>query len=295
VADVKVGSSVVAVEGILSIQSHVAYGHVGNCAAVFPLQRMGFEVWAVNTVQFSNHTGYGVWKGHANSVEQIREILAGVEERGAFARARAVVSGYLGDPLLGSAVLETVAKIRAARPGALYACDPVMGDVGRGFFVRPGIPEFFRDHAVPLADIVTPNAFELAWLSGHSIDSLADALAGAAAVRATGPSLVVVTSLELPGAADEIVVLADTAAGSWLVRTPKLPLTVNGTGDATTALVLANRLISDDIAQVLQRSVSAMYELVRRTHEQGSREIELVAAQEAYAHTPHLFEVEWVR
>ncbi|WP_159712958.1 pyridoxal kinase PdxY [Geminicoccus flavidas] len=282
-------------EGILSIQSHVAYGHVGNCAAVFPLQRLGHEVWAVNTVQFSNHTGYGSWKGSANSVEQIREILQGVEERGAFARTRAVMSGYLGDPQLGAAVLETVARIRAARPGALYACDPVMGDVGRGFFVRPGIPEFFRDQAVPQADIVTPNAFELAFLADRSIDSLEDALAAAARVRRRGPGLVVVTSLELPGAVDEIAVLADTGAGSWLVRTPRLPLTMSGTGDATTALVLGNRLANDDIPQVLQRSVSAMYELVRLTHEQGAGEIELVAAQEAYAHPPRLFEVERVR
>lgn len=285
----------VAVEGILSIQSHVAYGHVGNCAAVFPLQRLGFEVWAVNTVQFSNHTGYGVWKGHAHSVEQIREILSGVEERGAFSRTRAVVSGYLGDPLLGSAVLDTVAKVRAQRPGVLYACDPVMGDVGRGFFVRPGIPEFFRDHAVPAADIVTPNAFELAWLAGRPIDSLDAALAAAAKVRASGPSLVVVTSLELPDAENEILVVADTAEGTWLVRTPKLPLEISGTGDATTALVLGNRLASDDIAQILQRSVSAMYELVRQTHETGAREIQLVAAQEAYGNPPYLFAVERLR
>jgi pyridoxine kinase len=285
----------VAREGILSIQSHVAYGHVGNCAAVFPLQRLGHEVWAVNTVQFSNHTGYGTWKGSANSVEQIREILQGVEERGAFGRTRAVMSGYLGDPQLGAAVLETVARIRAARSGVLYACDPVMGDVGRGFFVRPGIPEFFRDQAVPQADIVTPNAFELAFLADQPIDSLEDALAAAAQVRQRGPGLVVVTSLELPGAVDEIAVLADTGVGSWLVRTPKLPLTMSGTGDVTTALVLGNRLASDDIPQVLQRSVSAMYELVRLTHEQGAREIELVAAQEAYACPPRLFEVERVR
>jgi pyridoxine kinase len=286
---------VVVVEGILSIQSHVAYGHVGNCAAVFPLQRLGFEVWSVNTVQFSNHTGYGAWKGHANTVDQIREILSGVEERGAFSRTRAVMSGYLGDPQLGDAVLETVGKIRQARPGAIYACDPVMGDVGRGFFVRPGIPEFFRDKALPQADIVTPNAFELAWLADRTITNIDDALQGAARVRSMGPSLVVVTSLELPGADEEIVVLADTAEGSWLVRTPRLPLTVNGTGDATTALVLGNRLMDPDVATLLQRSVSAMYELVRRTHEKGSREIELIAAQEAYGNPPRIFPVERVR
>ena len=282
-------------DGILSIQSHVAYGHVGNCAAVFPLQRLGFDVWPVNTVQFSNHTGYGAWKGHANSVEQIRAILFGVEERGAFARTRAVVSGYLGDPELGAAVLATAARVRRIRPDAIYACDPVMGDVGRGFFVRPGIPEFFRDRAVPVADLVTPNAFELAWLANRPIDSLADALAAAAIVRSRGPSLVIVTSLELPDGRDEILVLADIEAGSWLVRTPKLPLVVNGTGDATTALILGNRLLGLPVSEVLQRSVSAMYELVRRTHEVGSREIALVAAQEAYCDPPRLFPVEQVR
>ena len=282
-------------DGVLSVQSHVAYGHVGNCAAVFPLQRMGFEVWAVNTVQFSNHTGYGTWKGQADSVENIQDILLGVEERGVFARTRAVVSGYLGDPRLGSVLLDTVKRIRAVRPGAVYCCDPVMGDVGRGFFVRPGIPEFFRDQALPSADIVTPNSFELAWLASQPIDNLEDALAGAAKLRAAGPSLVVVTSLELAGSAEEILVLADTDAGSWLVRTPKLPLDVNGTGDATTALVLGNYLMGADVPTILQRSVSAMYELVRLTLDQASREIELIAAQDAYTNPPSLFPVERVR
>jgi len=282
----------VAREGILSIQSHVAYGHVGNCAAVFPLQRLGHEVWAVNTVQFSNHTGYGTLKGSANSVEQIREILQGVEERGAFARTRAVMSGYLGDPQLGAAVLETVARIRAARPGALYACDPVMGDVGRGFFVRPGIPEFFRDQAVPQADIVTPNAFELAFLADRSIDSLEDALAGAAQVRQRGPSLVVVTSLELPGAVDEIVVLADTAAGSWLVRTPKLPLSVNGAGDAIAALFFAHYLREGSIAAALSRAASAIFGVLAKTVEASAREIQIVTAQDEIVTPSRVFEAE---
>ena len=156
-------------DGILSIQSAVAYGHVGNSAAVFPLQRLGFEVWPVNTVLFSNHTGYGAWRGRVVALDWVEEIIEGIAERGAIPRTRAVLSGYLGDPSLGEAVLRTVARVRAERPDMLYACDPVMGDEGRGFFVRPGIPEFFRDHAVPAADIVTPNQFELAWLAGRPI------------------------------------------------------------------------------------------------------------------------------
>ena len=160
-------------DGILSIQSAVAYGHVGNSAAVFPLQRLGFEVWPVNTVLFSNHTGYGAWRGRVVGARTgSRRSSQGIAERGAIPHVRAVLSGYLGDPSLGEAVLRTVARVRAERPDMVYACDPVMGDEGRGFFVRPGIPEFFRDHAVPAADIVTPNQFELAWLAGRPIAAM---------------------------------------------------------------------------------------------------------------------------
>lgn len=282
-------------DGILSIQSAVAYGHVGNSAAVFPLQRLGFEVWPVDTVQFSNHTGYGVWRGAIHPLEQITEVLLGVEERGVFARTRAVVSGYLGDAALGEAVLSAVERVRAARPGAVYACDPVMGDVGRGFFVRPGIPEFFRDRAVPAADLVTPNAFEAAWLAQRSIASLDEALAAAATIRAMGPDVVVITSLELEGEPDQIRVLADTAEGSWLVRTPKLPVTLNGTGDAFSALMLGHWLLRGEVARAVTFATSALYALVEATHDAGAREVLLVACQDLYAHPERLFPAERVR
>src|SRR6266403_1827966 len=142
---------------ILSIQSSVAYGHVGNNAAVFPLQRIGVEVWPVNTVHFSNHTGYGSWRGLVLPVESVAEVIRGIEERKVLPRCAGVLSGYMGDVSLGTVVLDAVAKVRAANPDAVYCCDPVMGDVGRGFFVRPGIPEFMKDHAVPAATMVTPN------------------------------------------------------------------------------------------------------------------------------------------
>jgi pyridoxine kinase len=266
-------------DGILSIQSAVAYGHVGNSAAVFPLQRLGFEVWPVNTVLFSNHTGYGAWRGRVVGLDWVEEIIEGVAERGAIPWTRAVLSGYLGDPSLGEAVLRAVARVREARPDMVYACDPVMGDEGRGFFVRPGIPEFFRDRAVPAADLVTPNQFELAWLAGRAIASVDDALAAAAKLRATGPKIVVCTSLETGG--DEgLGVLADSAEASWLCRTPKLPVDLNGTGDAFTALFLGSWLATGRLDHTLERAVAAMYALVEATHRAGSRELELVAAQD---------------
>lgn len=274
---------------VLSIQSWVAYGHVGNAAAMFPLQRLGFETIGIPTVVFSNHTGYGAWRGHHLEVAEVRAILQGVEERGALAACDAVLSGYLGDASLGAAVLDAVAKVREARPGAIYACDPVMGDEGRGMFVREGIPAFFRDHAVPAADIVTPNQFELAWLARRPIGSIADAAEAAEAVRRTGPKLVVCTSLTI-GPEGQLGILGHTAEGSWIVWTPRLDIDLNGTGDAFTALLLGAWLNHGDPKRALEDAVSAMFALVETTHRLGRRELALVAAQEALVSPPRRFE-----
>jgi len=268
-------------DGIISIQSHVAFGHVGNSAAVFPLQRLGHEVWPVNTVLFSNHTGYGTWRGRVLPIEAVREVLAGVEERGGFDRAKAVLSGYLGSADLGEAVLETVALVRARRPDALFVCDPVMGDLGRGFFVAEGIPAFFKHEAVPRADIITPNQFELAYLAAMELQSLADVLAAARKVRETGPELVMVTSLELEQRPGELGILAETAGGTWVVWTPKLAIQLNGTGDVFTALTLAWWLATGgDAAATLEAAASAMFGLVEATLAARERELVLVAAQD---------------
>ncbi|MFM2044357.1 MAG: Pyridoxamine kinase [Pseudomonadota bacterium] len=267
---------------ILSIQSHVAYGHVGNRAAVFPLERLGCEVIAVNTVQFSNHTGYGAWTGAVHAPDHIADVLAGVAARGAFAGVDAVLTGYMGDAALGAVVLDALAAVRAARPGAVYACDPVMGDVGRGFFVRPGIPEFFRDRALPMADLITPNQFELEYLTGRPITDLTSALAATAAARALGPRLVLVTSLVRDDApADGIEMLLDGPEGAWLVRTPRLPITPlpNGAGDCVSALFLAKLLETGDGTAALAHTASAIFAVFAATLDAGARELQLIAAQ----------------
>src|SRR6185437_334018 len=180
---------------ILSIQSAVSFGHVGNSAAVFPLQRLGFEVWPVDTLRFSNHPGYGAWQGRLFDPAFIAELIDGIAERGALRRCAALLTGYLGDPANGTVVLDAAARLRAANPRTLWCCDPVMGDAGSGLYVRPGIPEFFRERAMPAADIVTPNQFELEQLTGRRIASLDDALTAARALAARGPRIVMVTSL----------------------------------------------------------------------------------------------------
>ena len=181
------------VTAVLSIQSLVAYGHVGNSSAVFPLQRLGIEVWPVRTVQFSNHTGYGEWRGRVFDGQAVEEVVAGIADRGVLGSCDAVLSGYLGSADIGHAVVGTVARVRAANPDAVYCCDPVIGDVGRGVFVRPGIEEFMREVAVPAADIVTPNHFELDLLSGSTTTSLPAVKDAVSAVHALGPRVVLTT------------------------------------------------------------------------------------------------------
>ena len=278
---------------ILSIQSWVAYGHVGNASAVFPLQRLGAEVWAVNTVQFSNHTGYGAWRGSVFGAELIQELVEGIAERGALPRCDAVLSGYMGAAEIGEAILSAALRVKAANPAAMYCCDPVIGDVGRGIFVRPGIPEFMRDRALPAADIATPNQFELEWLAGRTVDSLADAKAAVAAVQARGPRCVLVTSLRVEDTpADAMDLLAADGDRFWRVRTPLLPVNVNGAGDAIAALFLFHRLRWGEASVAVSAAASSIHGLLRRTAEAGSREIQTVAAQEEFVTPSRVFRAE---
>ncbi|WP_043829293.1 pyridoxal kinase PdxY [Muricoccus aerilatus] len=275
---------------ILSIQSWVSYGHVGNASAVFPLQRLGAEVWALNTVQFSNHTGYGAWRGQVFGAELIGDLVQGIEERGVLARCDAVLSGYMGDAAIGEAIIDTFARVRVANPAAVWCCDPVIGDVGRGVFVRPGIPEFMRDRAVPAAGIVTPNQFELEWLTGRQVVSLDDAKAAVTELQRRGPRTVLVTSLQVEDTPEDSVdLLAGEEGRFWRVRTPKLPISVNGAGDAMAALFLFHRLRWDDSRLALSAATSSIFGLLRRTAEEKSREILTVAAQEEFVTPSRVF------
>jgi pyridoxine kinase len=274
---------------ILSIQSWVAYGHVGNASAIFPLQRLGAEVWGIHTVQFSNHTGYGAWRGQVFGAELIAECVQGIEERGVMARCDAVLSGYMGSAEIGAAILDAAKRVKAANPAALWCCDPVIGDVGRGVFVREGIPEFMRDQALPAADIITPNQFELEWLTGRDVRTLEDAKEAIAALQARGPRCVLVTSLRLDDTPEgEIGMLAGEGGRFWRLSTPMLPVSVNGAGDAIAALFLFHRLRGGADA-ALSAAASSVFGLLRRTAEAGSREILTVAAQEEFVASSQVF------
>ncbi|MCG7391653.1 pyridoxal kinase PdxY [Microvirga sp. ACRRW] len=280
---------------VLSIQSHVAYGHVGNASAVFPMQRLGVEVWPIHTVQFSNHTGYGSWKGRVFDGPAIEELVEGIAERGVLYRCDGVLSGYMGSADIGNAILSAVARVRALNPKALYCCDPVIGDVGRGIFVRPGIPEFMRDQALPAADIITPNQFELDYLSGLTTETLSDVKKAVSTVQQLGPKAVLVTSVEAKETpADSVDLIAGQGGRFWRVRTPKLSLSINGAGDAIAALFFVHYARSGSAATALAEAAASVYGLLKRTEEAGSREILTIAAQDEFVSPTYRFTPEEV-
>ncbi len=266
---------------ILSIQSHVVYGHVGNDAAAFPLQRLGREVWPLMSVQFSSHTGYAGWRGRVFDAGMIDDCVEGLGAIGVLSDCAGLLTGYLGKAEIGEAALKALSALRSANPQAVYCCDPVIGDVGRGPYVALEVAEFFRDRALPAATIVTPNAFELEWLSGGPVRTLADARSAVAALRARGPRVVAVTSLALDETPpDALDVLAGDEAGFWLARTQRLPIAVNGAGDLFAALFFHHRLDSGSTQAALSKAVSSTFGIVATTLSSGRRELALVDAQE---------------
>src|SRR4051794_25112954 len=272
---------------VLSVQSRVAYGHVGNAASVFPLQRLGIEAWALDTVAFSNHTGHGKWRGSAVAATEIAALFEGIAALGVLPQIDAVLSGYLGDAATGPVLLDIVARVRAANPRALFCVDPVIGDVDTGSYVTQGIAEFFRDRALAVADIVTPNLFELEYLTGARIASLAEAADAAEALRARGPGIVLLTSLALEP--DHVTMLARGPDGAWAVETPRIPVMLNGSGDVTAALFLARLLLGESLPEALAKTAASIFAVIETTARLGRVELALVAAQDELAEPSRRF------
>lgn len=281
---------------ILSIQSSVSYGHVGNSAAVFPLQRMGHEVMPVYTVVFSNHTGYGSWGGPLLTGDNVRDIVRGIDDRGGLNDVQLVLSGYQGGNDIGDAILDAVALVKQRNPEAIYACDPVLGSATSGCFVAPEVQSLIRDRVVPQADLITPNQFELGFITGTDPLTLEDTLASVDQARARGPQTVLVTSVMRPDRPEgTIEMLAVNGEGAWIVQTPHLPFKANGSGDVTTALFATLLRESGDLAGSLARTAASVFELLENTINSGERELQLIESQEAYVRPKHTFEVRRVR
>lgn len=280
---------------ILSIQSHVTYGHVGNSAAVFPLQRLGHEVWPVHTVNFSNHTGYGQWGGELIPAAQVRDVIQGVADRGALGKVDAVISGYQGGADIAEVIIETVEKVKAENPKALYSCDPVMGNAKSGCFVSDLIPPLLRDKVVPVADIITPNQFELSYLTGVEASCIDSTLKAAEAARKLGPETVLVTSVARPDRPENTIeMIAVNDQGAWKVQTPFLDFKRNGSGDVTAALFVGHYVRDHDAAHALGRTAASVFELIEQTFKSNSRELQIIENQESFVHPKVEFEVEQI-
>jgi pyridoxine kinase len=250
----------------------------------------------VHTVNFSNHTGYGAWRGPVMSAEDVADVLTGIEERGIFPEIDIILSGYQGGTGIGDVIVDAVRRVKAANPSAIYACDPVMGNAKSGCFVAPEIPVLLRERVGPAADLITPNQFELGFLTGTDPSTIESTLASADLARATGPATVLVTSVERPDAEDgtlEMAVVDDH--GAWIVRTPRLPFKANGSGDVTAALFSAHYRATGDAATSLERTASSVFDLIEATYTAGARELRIVEAQRFFAEPRLQFSAERLR
>ncbi len=272
---------IAATPAILSIQSTLSYGHVGNQAATLPLQRLGFDVWQVNTVMLGHHPGYGRFCGHVVEPERLAVIIDGVLEQAPLADCAGLLTGYLGDAAAADPAIKALTALRAKRPDLVYLLDPVIGDDGPGVFVRDTIPAVIRDRLLPLANVLTPNRFELAYLAEREVNDLAEAREAAAALLALGPDLVVATGLALSDHPDHLGILASGEDQEWLVLTPRLSQHFSGTGDAFSALFLGHYLQASDIRTALERAAAAIFTLVEITADRGDVELSVIAAQDA--------------
>ena len=265
---------------ILSIQSHVAYGYVGNRAAVFPLQSLGYDVHVINTVQFSNHTGYGKWTGDVFPAGHIEDLVNGIAER--TDKVDAVLSGYMGDAAIGEQILSAVQRFQPE----IYCCDPVMGDTGRGFFVRDGIPAYFKQTVVPRAQIITPNQFELSYLTDISIKTREDAEAACVVLHAQGVRTILLTSFEYEGLPDDQIAMMVSQAGKepFVTQTQKLPLdpAPNGSGDCTAALFLGHILSGATPEKALEKTTEQIFQVFEKTYARGNRELDIIGARDVF-------------
>ncbi len=274
---------------ILSIQSHVAFGYVGNRAATFPLQRLGHNVIAINTVQFSNHTGYGSFTGQIFSSQHIKELIAGLEEKRFLQNCNALLSGYLGDHTIGEVIVETAQKLKKSNSNVIFCCDPVMGDVDRGFFVKSGIFEFIRDKALKEADIITPNQFEASALSKINITDLSSAKEACNVLYNIGPKIIVITSLMVKELASEksISVLLFDGKEFWLITTPYINFKISptGCGDLFSALFLGHFLENKNPLIALEKTIYSTYNILEKTYNMNERELQIIPAQDYITNT----------
>lgn len=281
-------------KNILSIQSHVVFGHAGNSASEFPMRRLGVNVWPLNTVQFSNHTQYRQWTGAVMPASHLTEIVDGVDAISELENCDAILSGYMGSPEQGNAIIEIVKKVKAANPNAIYICDPVMGHPEKGCFVAPGVAEFLCNTALPISDIMSPNILELEELNNKQpISNVDEAVNACRNICQRGPKVILVKHLSRAGYQnDRFEMLLVTPNEAWHIHRPLVDFGVRqpvGVGDMTSGLFMANILKGKSLVEAFEHTTAAVYAVMLETLKQNQYELQLVAAQDEIANPTKLF------
>jgi pyridoxine kinase len=281
-------------KNILAIQSHVVFGHAGNSAAEFPIRRLGVNVWPLNTVQFSNHTQYRQWKGTVMPASHLIEVVEGIADIDELKHCDAILSGYMGSPEQGNAIIEIVKQVKKANPKALYFCDPVMGHPEKGCFVAPGVAEFLCDIALPMSDIIAPNLLELEELNNKKrINNVDEAILASRELCKRGPKQVLVKHLSRAGYQNDCFeMLLVTPNEAWHIQRPLVdfgPRQPVGVGDMTSGIFLADQLLGKSLVESFEHTTSAVYEVMLATLNYHQYELQLVAAQNEIVEPKHWF------
>lgn len=275
---------------IISIQSQVVHGHVGNSAAVFPMQHLGIPVTAVPTTLLSNHPHYPTMRGRVLDADLLRDLLLGVEERGLVDTCSILLTGYLGSAENGEVVAGFVERAKLRNPALRYCCDPVMGDADLGFFVDRDLPELFRQRLVPLADILTPNQFEFEELAGCVAPDAEALQSGIELLTEARATIVVVTGVGLGEAsATRVETFAFHGSNAWKVSTPRLPCRPAGTGDLFTALFVSALAQGAPVPVALETSVSATFAILVDTAAANRLEMPIVESRHELARQKRRF------
>jgi pyridoxine kinase len=265
---------------ILTIQSHVVYGHAGNAAAAFPMQRLGHQTSILNLLQFSNHTGYGEWGGSAISEEELRDVFGGLKKVGALKQINAIISGYIRSVEQAQAIYDFILEVKDINPSVIYCCDPVMGDERPGLYVKPEVADFHRSHLVPLANWMAPNRFELSQLVGKPIPHVQEAIDACQSLWNENKHGIFATSIA--NHPDATGLLLVNQAGAFHCETPKYELnrTVHGMGDVTAATLMSHILngVSPELA--LEKTANTMHAITHYSFQHQLTELGLIACQD---------------
>jgi pyridoxine kinase len=254
---------------VLSIQSSVIFGYVGNNIARPVLQALGYDVWCVDTVNFSNHPGYGSFTGSVKEAHKIQEEINGLANLDILGECDAILSGYLGEVETAKTVSRTIELIKEQNETAIYLLDPVIGDDGQ-IYVKNGLIEAFKNELLPKADVILPNQSELGWLSGLKINDVSSLKTASKYLIKCGAKTVVVTGIPEIETLTNYVVTSDAF---WAISTPKLNRKFSGTGDLFSSLFTGAFLQTKDLYNALNFATEGCSIVVRETQKKDSKEL----------------------